>query len=227
MKKYQYILIFYILFSFFVNCEEKPDDTTLGFINEDEKVLLAGMLFFNPYSVDTTSGTITDTTSRLMWKICTQGQALRVGQNGQYDCEGINDASTIIGRYGASLFQYCSLNLSDCNTISIPQVLVGQTSGFSGTSEAYNTCSQDRTAGHFDWRLPTLPELKALTASGSLNSFLLKFPNTVEDHYWTSWAKEGTVDTAHTISFEASHFGEEMAFAKTNRNFVRCVRSLP
>ncbi|EMG24062.1 hypothetical protein LEP1GSC150_2634 [Leptospira interrogans serovar Copenhageni str. LT2050] len=45
MKKYQYILIFYILFSFFVNCEEKPDDTTLGFINEDEKVLLAGMLF--------------------------------------------------------------------------------------------------------------------------------------------------------------------------------------
>ncbi|EKO34734.1 PF07603 family protein [Leptospira santarosai str. CBC379] len=227
MKKYKNIIILIAALFLYTNCEEKPDDTTLGFINEDTKVLLAGMLLFNSYSTNATSGTITDFTSGLMWKICTQGQVLRVGQNGQYDCEGINDSSTIIGRYGASLFQYCSLNLNDCNTISLPPVLVGQTPGFSGTSEAYNSCSQDRTAQHSDWRLPTFPELKALTGSGSLNALLLKFPNTVEDYYWTSWAQEGTVDTARAVNFEATHFGENTSFTKTSRYFVRCVRNFP
>ncbi|EMJ97824.1 surface adhesin Lsa25 [Leptospira alstonii] len=227
MKKYKNILILSISLFLFANCEEKPDDTTLGFINEDAKVLLAGMLLFDPYSANTASGTITNSTSGLMWKICTQGQVLRVGQNGQYDCEGINDTTTIIGRYGAALFQYCSLNLNDCNTISLPQVLVGQIPGLTGTSEAYDSCNQDRTGGHFDWRLPTFSELKALAGSGSLNALLLKFPNTLEDYYWTSWAKEGTVDTARAVNFGATHFGEETAFAKTSRHFVRCVRNLP
>lgn len=227
MKKYKNILILSIALSFFANCEEKPKDTTLGFINEDSKVLLAGMIFFSPYTADPASGTVSNNVTGLMWKICSQGQVLRVGQNGTYDCEGINNTSTVIGRYGAALFQYCSLNLNDCNTIALPPVLVGQTAGFTGTSEAYTSCSQDRTAGRSDWRLPSFTELKALTGSGSLNALLLKFPNTVEDYYWSSWAKEGAVDTARAVNFGATHFGDDTAFAKTSRYFVRCVRNLP
>ncbi|TGM60958.1 surface adhesin Lsa25 [Leptospira adleri] len=227
MKKYKNILILSIALSFFANCEEKPDDTTLGFINEDAKVLLAGMLFFNPYIADPASGTVSNSTTGLMWKICSQGQVLRVGANGAYDCEGINNTSTVIGRFGATLLQYCSLNLNDCNTIALPSVLVGQTPGFTGTSEAFTSCNQDRTGGHSDWRVPSFPELKALTASGSLNSLLIKFPNTVEDNYWSSWAKESTVDTARAVNFAATHFGDETGFTKTSRYFVRCVRNLP
>ncbi|MBM9501895.1 DUF1566 domain-containing protein [Leptospira sp. 201903071] len=227
MKKYKNILILSIALSFFANCEEKPDDTTLGFINEDANVLLAGMLFFTPYVADPASGTVTNSMSGLMWKICSQGQVLRTGANGAYDCEGINNSSTVIGRYGATLLQYCSLNLSDCNTISLPPVLVGQTPGFTGTSEAFTSCSQDRTGGFSNWRLPSLIELKALTLSGSLNALLVKFPNTVEDFYWSSWANESTVDTARAVNFTTSHFGEETSFSKTSRYFVRCVRSLP
>ncbi|MBM9577380.1 DUF1566 domain-containing protein [Leptospira sp. 201903070] len=227
MKKYKNILILSIALSFFANCEEKLDDTTLGFINEDANVLLAGMLFFSPYAADPASGTVTNSMSGLMWKICSQGQVLRVGSNGTYDCEGINNSSTVIGRYGATLLQYCSLNLNDCNTISLPPVLVGQTPGFTGTSEAFTSCSQDRTGGYSNWRLPSLIELKALTLSGSLNSLLVKFPNTVEDFYWSSWANESTVDTARAVNFATSRFGEETSFSKTSRYFVRCVRNLP
>lgn len=217
-----------IALSLFANCEEKLDDTTLGYINEEQKVLLAGMAFFNSYVANPASGTVTDPVTGLMWKICTQGQVLRINAGtGLYDCEGVAGTSTVIGRYGANLLQYCSLNLNDCNTISFPSVLVGQNTGLSGTSEAFDSCDQDTTGGHTDWRVASFPELRGLTLAGSLNSLLIKFPNTVEDYYWSSWAKEGKVDTARAISFTRAHFGEETSVSKTSRYFVRCVRNLP
>ncbi|PJZ68081.1 hypothetical protein CH373_04570 [Leptospira perolatii] len=220
--------LFVLLIGVTVSCEEKPTKDMYGFTEEDPNVAFAGLLTFQTYTPNLTNKTISDPTSGLMWKICTQGQQFVQTGASTYTCTGQFSGPTGTS-YGASQIQYCDKALPSCNTLSLPQVLTNlQTFPITGSSEAFVSCNTDTTGGFSDWRVAAFPELKALSAS-SRNAMFLKFPNTVEDFYWSSWANEQDAagETARAVSFSRDRFGEDQSFKKTSRHYVRCVRNLP
>ncbi|TGJ99662.1 DUF1566 domain-containing protein [Leptospira semungkisensis] len=203
----------------FVGCEEKIDHNRYGFAPEDNNQLIAGALFFENFT-NNGDGSTTDSISGLTWKTCSQGQTFS-GNASQYDCQGSSGTVINPGTYGAKQLQYCSVNLESCNTLGIPQTL---TAGSGASSEAFDSCAADGTAGG-GWRVATFIELKYLS-SNSRNFMLLKFPNTMDDYYWSSTANEqdGSGKTARAVSFSLSNFGDDEDFTKITRYFVRCVR---
>ncbi|EPG74614.1 PF07603 family protein [Leptospira fainei serovar Hurstbridge str. BUT 6] len=214
---------FVLSISFFAvaNCEQKKDKETQGFLNEDANVLLAGALFFSTYRSNG-DGTITDSSIGLTWKICSQGQTY-VATSGGYSCEG---GGLINNGWGAVQLQYCNQNNGACNAVSLPEALVPVSQiGVAGSSEAYTSCSGDRTGGYSNWRVASYTELKLLSSS-SRAEMLLKFPDTIEDLYWSAWANEQDPSnrTARAVSFARDKFGTDDAQNKTNRYYVRCVR---
>lgn len=218
---YQAALLILSLGLSVIGCEEKPAKNTLGFQNEDASLLIAGAIFFSTFHSNG-DGTITNSTTGLTWKVCSQGQTY-VNTSGGYSCEGGGISNS---GFGAAQYQYCNQNSSACNTVSTPQTLTNVSQiGVGGSSEAFNNCSSDRTAGKTDWRVATYGELKALGSSGR-NEMLLKFPDTIEDYYWSSWANEqdSSGQTARAVSFAQNQFGTDFMASKTSRYYIRCVR---
>ncbi|TGK00425.1 DUF1566 domain-containing protein [Leptospira selangorensis] len=228
MRKVYYIIrSLFTLFAFSMlamGCEEKLDRSPYGFREEDDSDLIAGAIFFQAFTTNP-DGTTTDATSGLMWKTCSQGQVFS-GTTTNFSCRGASGTLANPSSFGAKELQYCSVDLNSCNTLGIPQTLTNVSPiGIPGNSEALDSCANDNTGGHNDWRVASFLELKYLS-SNSRNFMLLKFPDTIEAFYWSSTANEQDVGgkTARAVSFTRDRFGEDESFSKTTRYFVRCVR---
>ncbi|TGL64109.1 surface adhesin Lsa25 [Leptospira sarikeiensis] len=207
-----------------MGCEEKLDRSPYGFQEEDDSDLIAGAIFFQSFT-NVGDGTVTDSTSGLMWKTCSQGQVFS-GDATSYSCRGASGTLSNPSSFGATELQYCNVDLNACNTLGLPQTLSTTSPiGIAGSSEAYDSCANDNTGGHSDWRVASFLELKYLS-SNSRNFMILKFPDTIESFYWSSTANEQDAGgkTARAVSFSRDRFGEDEAFSKTSRYFVRCVR---
>ncbi|TGK56081.1 DUF1566 domain-containing protein [Leptospira wolffii] len=210
--------------SLLLNCEEKLDHNKYGFAPEDDNQLIAGAIFFQNF-IPNSDGTILDMTSGRMWKICSQGQVF-AGTASSYSCRGASGGVSNPASYGAKELQYCNVDLASCNTLGLPQTLTNVSPiSVAGSSEAYDSCANDNTGGHTDWRVASFLELKYLSST-SRNFLILKFPDTIEDFYWSSTANEQdvTTKTARAVSFGRDRFGEDESFSKTSRYFVRCIR---
>ncbi|BDA80069.1 hypothetical protein LPTSP3_g29990 [Leptospira kobayashii] len=225
MKHRNILLIMALsLVAFFVNCEAKPEKDFYGVSEEETNLLIAGFLA-NQSLVDTRTGTIRDPAAGLEWQKCSVGQVYRQTQN---DCQGAA-AGTVLNpqdpyRYGARQLAFCDSKTHACNRVTVPQVLLAASEiTISGISEAYQACAALGTT----WRVPTPIELKRLTETGRI-SVLNYFPSTLEAEYWSSWSNEQDIpgETARSISFDRSTFGDEKNTVKTDRNYVRCVKNL-
>lgn len=222
-SKLTYILIGLTL-SFFINCEAKPVEDTFGFSPEDQNVIVAGVLT-NSILRSNPDGTVLDPAFGLTWQKCSVGQVFRSTQN---DCQGATAGSVLNpldpNRYGARELAFCNSKTHACNQVTpLPQVLIPVSQiAISGVSEAYQACADLGST----WRVPTLAELKRLTEVGR-TALLSNFPQTPEGDYWSSWSNEQDLpgETAYAISFDRQSFGVEKKIPKTERNYVRCVRS--
>ena len=225
MKK---TILFLILILSLINCEDKPEKNFYGIPNDDKDQFIAGLLLSNNART-TTNGTVIDSRTGLEWKKCTQGQIYRANVN---DCQGNKNSaaptvSPEIGRYGAETYSYCDLEGNQCNSLSLPQMLRKEEMiRNKATSALFDACDTDRTGGFNNWRVPTYPELKALSELGK-TALLINFPNTPDDFFWTSWGNEqdSTGKTAKAINFTIDRVGEETNLNKTARYYVRCVRN--
>ncbi|TGL44735.1 surface adhesin Lsa25 [Leptospira perdikensis] len=227
MKKIQYCFSLLVL-SFFMNCEMKPVEDIYGLSPEETNQLVAGILA-NQGLRDNGNGTVTDTVSNLIWQKCTHGQVYRAGFN---DCLGAPQGSIFnpydSARAGAVQVAYCDSKTHACNSIAFPQVLQGFSSiAIAGVSELYGACQNNHFLGA-TWRVPTVIEYQRLVVPGRAAT-LQFFPSTQEDDYWTAWSNNEDLpgETAHAISFDRQSYGVQKFIVKTQRNFVRCVRTGP
>lgn len=237
MKKNKLVLIFSLVF-FLSNCQEKPVRTLYpGLSDEDTSLLLTGLVLNQGYT-DNRDGTVTDNSLNLVWQKCSQGQGYRSVNN---DCEGnIKPATTTnpfipqvvdTNNFGAIPLSFCSNATNACNQLLVPQVLQGGSSILvTGESEAYKSCNSLNQSGANPataWRVPNPLELQRLTLGGRNALIAVHFPNTVEDYYWSSWSNPEDLlgQSATAIIMERKRFGETELRTKTDRYFVRCVRS--
>ncbi|MCC5813963.1 MAG: DUF1566 domain-containing protein [Leptospira sp.] len=212
---------------FLANCQAEKEKDFYGYGEEELAVLLTGLIS-NRNLVDANDGTILDQQNGLYFQKCSAGQLYRAAEN---DCRGRQTPSLFtpndIVRWGAQQFAYCSNNTWACNSRNAPFELVAN-SGFAvpGESEAFKFCNAlNNENGSPGWRLPSPVELSRLTIGGR-NAMLLLFPDTQENWYWSGWGRADDLDgqTAIAVSFDREDFGEEKAFQKTDRKYVRCVR---
>ena len=224
----RYTLII-LIFSTFINCEDKPDKSFYGIPSEDKNQILSGILL-SYGAIDDSTGTVIDVKSGLEWKKCTQGQVFRATNN---DCQGGKATATFTtpfdqGRYGATYLSFCNIEGNNCNELSLPMTL--KADSLTGiTSEAYNSCASEnaiRTGGYTNWRVPTFPELQALAALGKV-MLTARFPNTPDDYFWSSWSNEQDQSgkTARAVSFSADTIGKVESINKTTKLHIRCVRN--
>ncbi|MDF3821217.1 DUF1566 domain-containing protein [Leptospira sp. 96542] len=213
-----------VLFVFTLNCEMKPVDDFYGLSPEETGQLFAGLIT-NQSLVDNRQGTVIDPLARLEWSKCTHGQVYRQEFN---DCLGAS-AGTIFNpndpaRAGAKQVAYCDSQTHACNSLSSPMVLQNfSVYVVNGFSELYAAC-ESKGAG---WRVPTPIEMQRLVIPGRAAT-LAFFPSTQEDDYWTAWSNFEDLpgETAFAISFDRQSYGTERKIIKTQRNFVRCVKSI-
>jgi len=227
MKKIQYCFALLVL-SFFMNCEMKPVDDIYGLSPEETSQLIAGILA-NQGLRDNGNGTVTDPVANLVWQKCTHGQVYRPGNN---DCLGAPQGSILnpndVARAGAAQVAYCDSKTHACNSIAFPQVLQGFSSiSVAGSSELYGACQNSNYLGA-SWRVPTVAEYQRLVVPGRAAT-LQYFPSTQEEDYWTAWSNNEDIpgETAHAISFDRQSYGVQRNIVKTQRNYVRCVRTGP
>lgn len=217
----------------FTNCQAEKEKDFFGFGEEDLGLLLTGLVT-NRNFVDTADGEILDSQNGIIYKKCSVGQVHRSEGN---DCRGAQSGSLFTPndniRWGATQLAYCNSNTWACNSRDFPFPAVANapidlgSNSIQGVSQAFNACNSLNDSNGFPgWRLPTPVELTRLTLGGR-NAMLTIFPDTQEEWYWTAWGRADDLDgvTALAISFERSNFGEEKAFQKTGRKYVRCVRS--
>jgi len=216
------VLLLVALLSFFWNCEAKPVQDNFGFSPEETNVLLTGLLT-NSTLRNNRDGTTTDPVTGLIWRTCAVGQVYRSTEN---DCQGDTSGSTLNPldslRYGARELAFCDSKTHACNRLDLPQFLVHQSViAIGGVSQAFQACAGLGSP----WRVASPLELKRLTETGR-NSILANFPQTPEGDFWSGWSNEQDLvgETAYTISFDRQSFGVERRIAKTERNYVRCVR---
>ena len=75
-------------------------------------------------------------------------------------------------------------------------------------------------AGHRDWYLPNLDELKSIIKADNYPRSILKvFSNVYSDYYWSS--SECTAEYAWLVLFI---YEDVVYYHKRDTNFVRCVR---
>ncbi len=219
---------------FLANCQAEKEKDFFG-IGEEETSLLFTGLVLNQGFRDTKDGNIVDRVNGVIYKKCVSGQVYRPNEN---DCRGIQRGSLYtpndVVLFGAVKLGYCDINSWNCNSKAFPFPLIGTTvvqiAGVAvvSDSEAFNYCNSFNTATDSGWRVATPIELRRLTFGGR-NAMLQFFPDTPEDWFWSNWARPDDEEgiTALAVSFERSNFGEEKAFEKRGRKYVRCARSTP
>ena len=94
----------------------------------------------------------------------------------------------------------------------------------SGTTweNAIEKCENLELAGHNDWRLPNINELKSIADISKYNPAIVKvFKNTISFYYWSSTTYEGHKNDAWFIYFSDSHTYKN---SKEHSYYVKCVR---
>ncbi len=91
-----------------------------------------------------------------------------------------------------------------------------------GGDTAMFYCYNLTLGGYTDWWLPRIEELVYLTDKGRTGSAIdPKFENVASSYYWSSTTYEAATYGAWSISFNV---GNDRQGAKSNNNYVRCVR---
>jgi hypothetical protein len=86
---------------------------------------------------------------------------------------------------------------------------------------AMDYCQNLNLAGHSDWRLPNLEELKTIVDKNNDPAIKSEFKNTTSYSYWSSTPGAGGSYGAWVVYFSG---GGEDSDNEYNYNTVRCVR---
>ena len=89
-------------------------------------------------------------------------------------------------------------------------------------TEAIDRCEALELGGHQDWRLPNIRELLSLVDDTKfVPSISSSFTNIISNNYWSSTTYASNTSYAWVVCFS---YGNDYHNAKTNSNYVRCVR---
>ena len=90
--------------------------------------------------------------------------------------------------------------------------------------EAVAYCGSLRLAGHEDWELPTIKILQSIMSFSRSNPSIIDgFKFVRSDKYWSSTPFSMNADGSWSVQFIA---GRAMYDLKSNKYYVRCVRSV-
>ena len=89
--------------------------------------------------------------------------------------------------------------------------------------EGLNWCENLSLAGHDDWRLPTIKELKSIVKDDADNPAVntVYFPDTLVSQYWTSTSVYHSPGSAWFVGFQKGDCHYDL---KTRKYFIRAVR---
>ncbi|MEM7184186.1 MAG: DUF1566 domain-containing protein [Spirochaetota bacterium] len=188
--------------------------------------------------VANTWGLVSYSATTLYYMRCTHGQTYRSVEN---DCQGAGSGGDNWNANNAKV-KYCSVADNSCNGGAHPGSLDGN-----GTSEAYTTCNNLNSsplggfAGHTNWRVPTIDELRLLVKCNNpvnitendkncANSTLglggitaptisNLFTETPSGYYWSSVS--GSNSDAWYVLFSQGLVDNNGG--KADSNYLRCV----
>jgi len=117
--------------------------------------------------------------------------------------------------------------VTDCNPGLIWQQGDEQNDSGRNWQQALDYCADLDLAGHHDWRLPTVEELRTLVDPGRSDPTINTryFPDCYSYHYWSSSTSATNPDDAWLVGFYFGHahgYAEDVVFC-----YVRCVRGGP
>ena len=117
--------------------------------------------------------------------------------------------------------------VTDCNTGLIWQRGDEQNDSGRTWQQALDYCAGLELAGHRDWRLPTIEELRTLVDPGRSDPTINTryFPDCYSYHYWSSSTSATNPDEAWLVAFYFGHahwYPKDVVFC-----YVRCVRGGP
>ena len=90
-------------------------------------------------------------------------------------------------------------------------------------ADAISTCKDLTLGGYSDWRLPNIEELKSIVDKHKAKLALPSaFSSSASSGYWSSSTDAGNTSFAYGVFFTD---GGNFSFVKTEKGYVRCVRT--
>lgn len=95
--------------------------------------------------------------------------------------------------------------------------------------KAVEYCEKINIAGYFDWRLPTVDELRSLFEFNNKKGCINKkyFPDTKSFQYWSCTEVKLSSKNAWLVEFPYGGYDSYCCGEKTSLFYVRAVRDLP